>query len=112
MLNPGHKGVRDPADLICRTKFCDACMIDQIRGPYYTCTVCVAPCYDLCGSCFEKRSEGGHPHTKFMKVPSSSFPIPTFEEHLEKLKVAIETEIPNVVRKVKFKVRIHVVMES
>ena len=53
-----------------------------------------SPFYDLCESCFNKRAEIGHIHDNFLKVPASSCSLPTFDEHLDRLRLAMEREIP------------------
>jgi len=90
MIEPGNAYIRKPEDITCSTKACDRCGIDPIRGPYFTCTLCLAPCYDLCRPCFETRSEGEHRHERYLKVPSAVYPLPTLDGHLDNLRLAIE----------------------
>lgn len=95
---PGNGSIRNPEDLICSKKQCDSCYQAPIKGPYHACVLCLPQCYDICAPCFQKRKEIGHPHDCFLKIPASSYPLPTFEEHLDRLQKAIEHEIPIGVR--------------
>src|SRR6202035_5680545 len=92
MMDPPNVGLEDPCDIVCGNKVCDGCDADPIRGPYFTCTVCEET-YDLCLDCYSNTCEDTHIHDSYLKVPSSSYPIPSFECHLEMLCLAMQEEI-------------------
>jgi ankyrin repeat protein len=94
LLNPENSSIIDPKDIIFPRKVCDNCNMRRIRGPSYTCLECWAPCFDLCAGCFALRVKIGHHHNKFLRCPASSAPLPSFEEHLDRLKLALESEVP------------------
>src|SRR5437762_4203540 len=77
---------------MCLKKNCDQCMKGPIEGPYYTCTMCITPCYDLCLACYMKRSVI-HDHDIFLRVPESEDHIPTLGELFKRLRGAMESEI-------------------
>ena len=94
MLNPANKDVQDPENIIYGRKFCDNCLTRPIRGPCYTCISCIAPFYDLCGDCYEKRPDIDHCHNQFLRVPSSPEPIPSLNQLIKILEWARE-EVSN-----------------
>lgn len=93
MIDPKNVGVKRTIDITCSNKGCDRCGLRPVVGPYYTCTLCVRPCFDLCSACHKTHSLD-HAHTEFLKVPSAVDNLPTLEEHLETLKEAMERDLP------------------
>ena len=89
ITHPLNSSVTNPTDVVNPIKACDHCSIKPIKGPCYTCTSCVGPCYDLCSTCFKRRSHL-HKHQNYLMVPSSSYPLPSFEAHLRVLEEAMK----------------------
>ena len=89
ITHPLNSAAVDPTDVVNPIKACDHCNAKPIKGPCYTCTNCIGPCYDLCSSCFKRRSQL-HKHQNYLKVPSSSYPLPSFEAHLRILEDAMK----------------------
>jgi len=93
----GNGTIRNPEDVIYAKKICDMCDLNLMKSLYYTCVSCAideSPFYDFCNACFHKRAEIGHIHDNFIKVPATSYPLSTFGEHLDRLRLAMESEIP------------------
>ena len=99
MIDPRNTGIdtRKVQEITCSNKACDVCGVCPISGPYFTCSECVRPCYDLCSECHGRPFKASHPHNRFIKVPSSRDTLPTLEELLGTLKVAMELELPSTV---------------
>lgn len=85
-----NSGILDPAKVTNPIKCCDHCHADPIIGPCYTCTSCIGPCYDLCGDCYQRRSEM-HRHCEYFMVPSAGYPLPSLEAHLQRLENTLTT---------------------
>jgi ankyrin repeat protein len=89
VTHPCNVGIVDPAAIVNPIKSCDHCGAKPIVGTCYTCTRCIGPCYDLCGSCYVKRSEI-HQHERYLTIPASSNPLPSLDGHLTILKDAVK----------------------
>ena len=89
ITHPLNSSVTNPAEVVNPIKACDHCSVKPIKGPCYTCTTCIGPCYDLCSTCFPRRSHL-HKHQNYLMVPSSSDPLPSFEAHLRILEKAMK----------------------
>jgi len=96
MIDSKNSGVKSSNDVICTNKVCDGCQVGPpLMGPYFTCTICVRPCYDLCSACHQSRSTD-HAHNQYLKVPSTTA-LHTFEEYVKILWRTMERELPKTI---------------
>jgi hypothetical protein len=70
LMHPINENVHNLEGITCPKKYCDHCLARPIVGPYFTCTTCIGPCYDLCETCYQQRIEIGHMHPGFLQVPA------------------------------------------
>lgn len=87
--HPLNSSAREPADVVNPVKACDHCSAKPIKGPCYTCKVCIGPCYDLCSNCY-KRHRHLHKHQDYLTVPKSRCTLPSFDAQLKTLEAAMK----------------------
>jgi len=95
-IDPVNASVKTAREITCSNKVCDSCGVCPIVGPYFTCRICVRPCYDLCERCNDQPLVM-HNHDQFLRVPSACDDQPTLDELLEALMTAMEQELPTTV---------------
>ena len=92
ILHPDNMNEMNSANIIYHKKGCDSCGMQPIKGRCYTCIVCFNPCYDLCQTCFEKRGEHGHRHSRYIGIPSAQGSLPGLSEHCDILRFAMQEQ--------------------
>jgi Zinc finger, ZZ type len=71
-LDPRNSDVKAVEDIVHIAVMCDGCS-EQMKGIRFKCYTCDD--YDLCGTCYQRRSELHFLHQKFLQMPRSDWRI-------------------------------------